>query len=742
MFSKNIKSIFIIVTLIMFSLGSVVLNAECDMMAMLTKSGYIMPDITNGSNSFDYPDEIFQFLKNNSSWNTNDDGYGVIYYKDGETIVPATQRFHQVGIGTSYSTDPQQMDDAEDAVGNPNNDAIIVLGHARSTTQGAYGNHPFWFEVGNDNTYTFQHNGDCDDLREGMMNYLDDKYGEQWFINHPSNWGASNNNYSDWIDSELLFHFIMSHILEYEGDVVGGIIAALNYNGEFGDFASFFHDEYDDYKINFVLSDGEALYAFRNNPGANLSYKSFNDEFVAVKTDIVIQNGQNISQYSLVEIPRNGEIVTYEDIFDLDAKLFTSGVTWSSYPRLTQQYTFNGDSYEQVYWNPLLQTPGLLQLTSGGDPTIDEFKRIDGKRNEEMYIRYVNNIFEDHLFDNKLFRHEGYKIEVAVGADPTVLIVDGDRLPLDHVIAGSMTPGEYHWLGFWLPQTQNMIESFGDFWQYVAKVQSEEWFYSPAIMQRGGNPLYPVAISAEGLTLEYGKTYLVLFNEEVDDFYWTDSGATEEPEKKAEPENFTYTEKADYEAIDVFNIPPSVTEIGVFEDEVCVGAVVVEDTCAQILVYSDSANRDPIPFTFEIVTGRGFSTPIKDYLVLNQMTGEFESSVIISGRQGYSSIKLGEQEEPENIVARPILLGNYPNPFNPTTKISFSLPSEEDIVLTIYNIKGQKVKTLYSGTADKGEHTVIWEGKDTNNKLVSSGIYFYKLKTNNEELTRKMLMMK
>jgi flagellar hook assembly protein FlgD len=70
------------------------------------------------------------------------------------------------------------------------------------------------------------------------------------------------------------------------------------------------------------------------------------------------------------------------------------------------------------------------------------------------------------------------------------------------------------------------------------------------------------------------------------------------------------------------------------------------------------------------------------------------------------------------------------------------VPREEDIELTIYNIKGQKVRTLYSGIVDEGEHKMIWNGKDTNNKLVSSGIYFYKLKTNNKELTRKMLMMK
>ncbi|MCD4796610.1 MAG: T9SS type A sorting domain-containing protein [Candidatus Cloacimonetes bacterium] len=90
-----------------------------------------------------------------------------------------------------------------------------------------------------------------------------------------------------------------------------------------------------------------------------------------------------------------------------------------------------------------------------------------------------------------------------------------------------------------------------------------------------------------------------------------------------------------------------------------------------------------------------------------------------------------------------ILCQNYPNPFNPETTIQFSTTEHtENTELIIYNIKGQKVKTLYSGIAEEGKHTVTWNGKDTNDKSVSSGIYFYKLKTGKQELTRKMLLLK
>jgi len=85
---------------------------------------------------------------------------------------------------------------------------------------------------------------------------------------------------------------------------------------------------------------------------------------------------------------------------------------------------------------------------------------------------------------------------------------------------------------------------------------------------------------------------------------------------------------------------------------------------------------------------------------------------------------------------------NYPNPFNPTTTINYQLPVDSKIELAIYNLQGQRVKQLVSDQLSAGQHSVIWNGKDKNNKQVSSGIYFYKLKTGNFEETKKMILMK
>lgn len=86
---------------------------------------------------------------------------------------------------------------------------------------------------------------------------------------------------------------------------------------------------------------------------------------------------------------------------------------------------------------------------------------------------------------------------------------------------------------------------------------------------------------------------------------------------------------------------------------------------------------------------------------------------------------------------------NYPNPFNPETAISFSLSDKNSLVeLSVYNMKGQLVKTLLKGELERGQHTVVWNGTNNKEQTVSSGIYYYKLKTDNKTFTNKMILMK
>lgn len=88
------------------------------------------------------------------------------------------------------------------------------------------------------------------------------------------------------------------------------------------------------------------------------------------------------------------------------------------------------------------------------------------------------------------------------------------------------------------------------------------------------------------------------------------------------------------------------------------------------------------------------------------------------------------------------LRGNFPNPFNPETTISFSLAEKSSVRIDIYNVLGQRVRTLVNDTMDAGMHQVVWNGRNQNDHAVSSGIYFMKMKGGRFTFTQKMILLK
>jgi hypothetical protein len=87
-------------------------------------------------------------------------------------------------------------------------------------------------------------------------------------------------------------------------------------------------------------------------------------------------------------------------------------------------------------------------------------------------------------------------------------------------------------------------------------------------------------------------------------------------------------------------------------------------------------------------------------------------------------------------------LANYPNPFNPTTLISYSLANAGAIELKLFNVLGQEVRTLVDGFMPAGQHQIEWNGTDETGRRVASGVYLYRLKTTDATITKKMLMLK
>ncbi|NNE43784.1 MAG: T9SS type A sorting domain-containing protein, partial [Gemmatimonadetes bacterium] len=86
---------------------------------------------------------------------------------------------------------------------------------------------------------------------------------------------------------------------------------------------------------------------------------------------------------------------------------------------------------------------------------------------------------------------------------------------------------------------------------------------------------------------------------------------------------------------------------------------------------------------------------------------------------------------------------NAPNPIaGPATRIQFAVPRATDASLRVFDVSGRLVATLLDGKVDAGVHTVNWNGRNANNRAVSSGVYFYRLQADGKEATRKMVILK
>ena len=89
-----------------------------------------------------------------------------------------------------------------------------------------------------------------------------------------------------------------------------------------------------------------------------------------------------------------------------------------------------------------------------------------------------------------------------------------------------------------------------------------------------------------------------------------------------------------------------------------------------------------------------------------------------------------------------LLLNNYPNPFNPSTKINYSIPYRDNVKITIYDVLGRVVANLVNEEIDAGDHSIVWNGLNNNKAIVTSGVYFARLITSDAVKTIKMMLIK
>jgi len=134
---------------------------------------------------------------------------------------------------------------------------------------------------------------------------------------------------------------------------------------------------------------------------------------------------------------------------------------------------------------------------------------------------------------------------------------------------------------------------------------------------------------------------------------------------------------------------------------------------------------------------------------LGDFNGDGKNDIIINNGYPFNTSTVytlaGGQSVDDNYelpITNYEIISVYPNPFTHNTNISFSIKNSNNIQLDIYNIKGQRIKTLVSELMKVGNHEIEWDGRNDYGKPVANGIYFYKLSTDTKSITKKMILLR
>ncbi len=330
--------------------------------------------------------------------------------------------------------------------------------------------------------------------------------------------------------------------------------------------------------------------------------------------------------------------------------------------------------------------------------------------------------------------HQGYKVLLQEDCPDLISIhTPGSLIPPETVL-DLHSYGSYgdNWVGYFQRESAKPLDALAAVLDHVYRIETQRW---TMIKQPNGSWIH-----AKSFVLNYGDL-VILYSDQDCSFSWNNPNPVR-PFTLSTPTAFSYDGKSSYTPFYV-TLPQSKdaelpAEIGLYVNDICKGAVVVEDSLLHICAYLDEGEE---------------ITPENSFLVFYYPSKSGASTKKIY-RMDSKQLQMSKNtnpyyflaiSDPQNCTSVSPLVGlkqNYPNPFNPTTNISYDLPEDGDVRLSVYNLKGQLVKQLLNKRDSLGPHTVVWDGKDSRGNKCSSGVYYYRLTTGGKSLTKKMLMLK
>jgi len=443
---------------------------------------------------------------------------------------------------------------------------------------------------------------------------------------------------------------------------------------------------------------------------------------------------------------------------------YTNAKHWVSFPYLDNLFQGSIDGHpanELAYNLDVYNNNNLLKLTQ--PRFINSI--IWNYNDDQGGVSLVNGnqwAGADHILKSRY----GYKISMSGEAMADIVVSgflpsDNDALiTIEPIYPPPINPADRYrdiLVGYFLPHPEYPLVALKDIEKKLIMIQTKNWAISRASVNSDWiiSTREPMINPGEAVELRYVGDTTSTFN-------WFSPFAIDEDEEDGgtgvpfyvhpKPDHYEFEEQFDYiplfielseELQDDYN-----AEIGLFIDDVCYGAEVVVGELIQLNAYIYELDIDDdavVELKYYKYGSKGAGKAINEYRVRdNNNKSLAEKKLNFSKKEQFYQISYkeeGEQQEDITLV-KTALKGNYPNPFNPSTIIEYSLAETGKVKISVYNIKGQLVRTLVNEVIEAGHHTVIWNGTDRNAKKVSSGIYFYKMESKAGSDVKKMLLIK
>lgn len=365
------------------------------------------------------------------------------------------------------------------------------------------------------------------------------------------------------------------------------------------------------------------------------------------------------------------------------------------------------------------------------------------------HIEYGNPLFDENLnheWENEIITYgerdmqitDGYKIMAAPVFHSSRFVFGSGQFPDPETpvnLEGEANNPQKNWVGYFVQNSAMPFDALAGVLDHITSIITQKWsIYKMADGSWFGTKPYP---------FNYGDMVILGCNQSCS-FVWNGHEIVQ-PRDKPLAENFTYTEKADYSSVyvDLSSFTGEMPkEIGLFVNDLCKGAVAVEDSLPEICAYLDEDETIDETNTELVFYYESKSAPM-ERRTCSISANAYKNLEVLNPSPDYpvyfiSNIQNIPYEEQGNVIR----LTNYPNPFNNSTRISIDLMKDNQVSLSVYNIKGELVKDLAYGQYKAGKSDIMWDGLNKEGKRCANGVYYLKLTSSYKTILKPVLLIK